>query len=145
MRLTTFSDYAIRVLIFLAAKEEENTTIQEIADSYGISKNHLMKVVQELHQKGYVHATRGKKGGLRLKLPPQEINIGTLIRDVEKDLMLVECFSSNNSCVVTPVCGLKPIFAKALDAFFEALDDYTLADVLPGNRKKHLLQILHIE
>lgn len=145
MRLTTFTDYAIRVLLYVAVKGEEKATIGEIAQSYGISKNHLMKVVQELHHRNYLLATRGKNGGLNLRVPPHEINIGRLVRELEKENVMAECFGTGNDCVITPVCGLKSIFANALEAFFETLDAYTLADILPPpRRRQQLLDILDI-
>lgn len=144
MRLTTFTDYAIRVLIFVATKDGGRATIQEIADSYGISRNHLMKVVQELHQKGYLLATRGKNGGLSLNRLPGEINLGALVRDVEKDLALTECFGTENRCVITPACGLKAILAGALSAFLSVLDEYTLADILTGADQGQLAELLAI-
>ncbi len=102
MHITRFTDYSLRVLMYLALNPTQQVTIQEIADSYGISKNHLMKVVQELNNKGYLQATRGKNGGLRLRGDPEAINLGTLVRATEQDLSLVECFGNNGLCVITP-------------------------------------------
>ena len=144
MRLTTFTDYSLRVLIYLAVKGEGGATIAEIAESYGISRNHLMKVVQELSQKGYLVAVRGKNGGLHMKTPPADINIGGLVRAMENDLSLAECFGSNNQCVLTPACSLPAVFHEALEAFFAVLDTYTLADILPGNRRGDLVKLLNI-
>ncbi|MCB1700850.1 MAG: Rrf2 family transcriptional regulator [Pseudomonadales bacterium] len=144
MRLTTFTDYSLRVLIYLAVKGEESATIAEIAKSYDISRNHLMKVVQELSQQGYLIALRGKNGGLRLKATPAEINIGELVRVMEKDLSLAECFGMNNHCVLTPACSLPTLFTEALEAFFAVLDGYTLEDILPGKRRRELVKILNI-
>ena len=144
MRLTTFTDYSLRVLIYLALKSKESATIAEIAQCYGISKNHLMKVVQELRQKGYVVGLRGKNGGLRLNTTPAEINIGTLVRTMENDLALAECFGRNNHCILTPACALKGVFSEALEGFFGVLDGYTLKDILPGRRRGQLAQILKI-
>lgn len=141
MRITRYTDYSLRVLIFVALKKDELSTIREIADAYGISKNHLMKVVQALNTKGYLLATRGKNGGLRLNKRPEDINIGALVRDVEQDLELVECFGGD-ACVITPACELKRILAKALDAFFETLDQYTLADLLPRANQRELIRLL---
>lgn len=145
MRLTTYTDYSLRVLVYLALKGDEKATISEIAQSYDISKNHLMKVVQELSQKQYITAMRGKNGGLYLKMPPEQINIGLLIKDLERDLALVECFGPDNRCKITPECGLKEMLADALNAFFACLETYTLADLLPTNRKKGLSKILNID
>lgn len=144
MRLTAFTDYSLRVLIYLALSGEQHTTIAQIAQSYGISKNHLMKVVQELSQKGYLIALRGKNGGLRLSRPPSDINIGELVRAMERDLAMAECFGKNNQCVLTPACYLPVLFTEALEAFFAVLDAYTLEDILPGRQRRELVKILNI-
>lgn len=133
MQLTQFTDYSIRVLLFLAVKGEARATISEIANTYGISRNHLMKVVQELSQKRYVTAIRGKNGGLLLARAPNTIVLGQLVREMEHDLGLVECFQRSNGCVITPACQLKPVLGEALAAFLAVLDRYTLADVLDGS------------
>lgn len=144
MHITRYTDYSLRVLIYLALQQERLATIQEIADSYDISKNHLMKVVHQLTLKGYIESIRGKNGGLRLHRRPDDINIGVLVRETEQDLNLVECFSSKNKCCITPVCGLKNILAEALKAFLETLDQYTLADILPERQRPQLLRLLQI-
>lgn len=144
MHITRFTDYSLRVLIYVTLKEEEVSTIREIAESYDISKNHLMKVVQSLNNKGYLIATRGKNGGVRLAGKPGDINVGHLVRDTEQYTALVECFSGGQNCVITPACELKKIFAEALEAFFETLDQYTLADLLPQGRAKHMVRLLGI-
>ena len=144
MRLTTFTDYSLRVLIYLAVNGEQNTTIAQIAKKYGISRNHLMKVVQELSQKNYLTALRGKNGGLRLNRPPSEINIGELVRAMENDFAVAECFGQYNQCVLTPACSLRAVFGEALEAFLAVLEAYTLEDILPGRRRKALAKILAI-
>lgn len=144
MRLTTFTDYSLRVLIFLAANNDQAATIAQIAETYGISRNHLMKVVHELSQKGYLIALRGKGGGLRLSRPPADINLGELVRSMESDLAIAECLGEKNQCILTPACSLRPVFGEALDAFLAVLDNYTLADIVPGERGKQLAQILTI-
>ncbi|PXX96405.1 Rrf2 family transcriptional regulator [Halomonas sp. LBP4] len=144
MHLTRFTDYSLRVLIFLAVKGEERSTIQEIAERFEVSHNHLMKVVQELSHKGYITAIRGKNGGLLLKKAPETITLGALVRDTEHDLQLVECFGDHNECLITPACRLKPILAEALKAFLDVLDQYTLADML-GPQRPELAQLLRIE
>lgn len=143
MRLTTFTDYSLRVLIYLAVRDGQHATIREIAETYGISRNHLMKVVQELSQKGYVAALRGKNGGLHLKKSPAEIRIGALVREMENDVALTECLGDNNQCILTPACGLKIVLADALQAFFATLDAYTLEDILPGQKRAELVKILN--
>ncbi|MGP4842952.1 Rrf2 family transcriptional regulator [Marinobacter sp. 1Y8] len=144
MRITRYTDYSLRVLIYLASHGEELATIQQIADSYDISKNHLMKVVHQLNIKGYIESVRGKNGGLRLRLPPEDINIGVLVRETEQDMELVECMGSANECRITPVCGLKGILAKALQSFLATLDEYTLADLVPEKHHSQLLRLLQI-
>lgn len=145
MHITRYTDYSLRVLIYLALKGEQQSTIGEIADSYNISKNHLMKVVQELNNKGYLIAQRGKNGGLRLNGEATAINVGRLVRDTEQDLALVECFNSGSGCIITPACQLKFIFAEALEAFFNVLDRYSLADLLPSQQQPELIKLLNIE
>ncbi|MDX5336021.1 MULTISPECIES: RrF2 family transcriptional regulator [Marinobacter] len=144
MHITRYTDYSLRVLIYLAEQGDRLATIQEIADSYEISKNHLMKVVHQLNKKGYIETIRGKKGGMRLHMAPNEINIGVLVRETEQDLSIVECFSSKNTCKITPVCGLKAMFAEALKAFLETLDKYTLADVIQDKHRPQLVRLLQI-
>ena len=143
MHLTRFTDYSIRVLIFLAVKGEERSTINEIAETFDISRNHLMKVVQELSQKNYVTAIRGKNGGLLLTRDPATIGLGELVREMENDMALVECFHSDNACIITPACRLQPILNDALSAFLGVLDHYTLADLL-GNQCSQLAQLMRI-
>lgn len=145
MHITRYTDYSLRVLIYLALPREDGlATIQEIATSYDISKNHLMKVVHQLTLKGYVESVRGKNGGLRLHRRPEDINIGVLVRETEQDMNLVECFSNENQCCITPVCGLKNILTEALQTFLDTLDQYTLADILPQRQKPQLLRLLQI-
>lgn len=130
MRLTTFTDYSLRVLIYLSLDEDDLTTISEIADAYNISKNHLMKVVHYLGQQGYIETLRGKSGGIRLAKKPDQINLGALVRATEVNTALVECLSPNASdCCIEPVCGLRGILQRSLRAFYSVLDEYTLADV----------------
>ncbi|TDL31317.1 Rrf2 family transcriptional regulator [Jeotgalibacillus sp. S-D1] len=132
MKLTLYTDYSLRVLIYLASKkEQERSNIQEIANAYQISKNHLMKVTHELGKMGIIETVRGRNGGIRLAKRPEEINIGAIVRKTEEDFHLVECFDpENNQCVITPVCGLKHVLHKALEAYFIVLDDYTLKDLV---------------
>ncbi|KZZ84689.1 MULTISPECIES: Rrf2 family transcriptional regulator [Bacillaceae] len=142
MRLTNYTDYSLRVLIYLAAKDQEKlSNIKEIADVYGISKNHLMKVTYELGKMGLLNTTRGRNGGIRLALDPSDINIGAVVRKTEDDFNLVECFDPvTNSCVISPVCGLKHVLNKALQSYLQILDGYTLADLVKNqNRLQDLL------
>jgi Rrf2 family nitric oxide-sensitive transcriptional repressor len=142
MRLTTYTDYSLRVLIYLAVNTAERPTIREIAERYGISRNHLMKVVQELSKRGYIAALRGKNGGLQLNQAPAEIKIGRLVRAMENEMALAECFGSNNRCILTPACALQSMLTEALNSFIATLDCYTLEDVISGQQKPELLTLL---
>jgi Rrf2 family nitric oxide-sensitive transcriptional repressor len=133
MRLTAFTDYTLRVLIYLGAHRGDVrlVTIGDIAAAYGISQNHLMKVVHHLGQEGYVRTVRGKGGGMRLARPPEQINIGDVVRGAEEDLAVVECFQpGNRKCPIVPVCLLRGGLRRAVGAFFSVLDGYTLADLV---------------
>lgn len=144
MTVTSFTDYSLRALIYLAIQKKELSTIKEIAESYNISRNHLMKVVQELSHRGYVKAIRGKNGGVKLNREPQDINIGTLVRELEQGSALVECFGDNNQCVITPACQLKRLLGEALEGFFVTLETYSLADLIRPKEKDELTKILKI-
>ena len=137
MRLTMYTDFSLRVLIYLGIKGTgELSTIQEISDLYEISKNHLTKVVHELGKMGLIETVRGRGGGIRLNVEPEDINVGELVRKTEDDFHLVECFNCEmNSCVITPVCRLKGALHEALDAYFTVLDNYTLADFVVNNEE----------
>ena len=141
MRLTVYTDYALRVLMHVGLKEPNVTTITEISESYNISRNHLMKVVHQLGILGYLENVRGKGGGVRLAQPPGQINIGAVIRQVENDMALVQCFDTRTPrCRIEPACVLKPILGEALGAFFSVVDRYTLEDLIaPQRRLKRLL------
>lgn len=143
MRLTQHSDYSLRVLMYLAAKPERLATIQEIAAAYGISENHLMKVVHRLAQNGFVDTVRGRGGGLRLKGLADDIRLGAVVRAVEEDFRLVECFGEDDTCRITDVCRLKRVLNQALGAFLTSLDSWTLADLV--QRPKALIDALAIE
>lgn len=131
MRLTTYTDYTLRVLMYLGLHQERSATIREIADAYGISKNHLMKVVHHLGMAGLVETVRGRNGGLKLKMPPEEINLGRVIRSSEPDFFIAECFDpERNRCVLSPACALQGVLHDATRAFLEVLDQNTLAGLL---------------
>lgn len=133
MRLTQWTDYTLRVLMYCAAAQERPAavTITEVAEAYGISRSHLTKIVQQLGATGLLETTRGRGGGMRLVRPPSDINLGAIVRATETDFHLVECFDPlTNQCTLTPVCGLKGILAQAMQAFMQVLDSYTLADLM---------------
>jgi Rrf2 family nitric oxide-sensitive transcriptional repressor len=146
MRLTTFSDYSLRVLMYLGVHTERLVTIGDIADAYGVSENHLMKVVHHLAQRGYIETTRGKGGGMRLARPPEKINVGEVVRGTEDNLTLVECFDRETSdCRIEPACVLKGVLARAVDAFFATLGRYTLADLLVAKPRLARMLVLSDE
>lgn len=140
MKLTRYTDYALRVLMYLGTRPDQPATMTEIAECYEISRNHVMKVVYELGQMGYLKTTRGKHGGIELGRKPEQINVGRLIRETEKNLEIVECFGPGNHCPITSACILKKALSQALNAFFEVLDQYTLADLIePRSQLQKLL------
>lgn len=131
MRLTVHTDYAFRVLMYLGTHGDRLCTIQEIAESFEISKNHLMKVVQSLGAAGFVETVRGRGGGLRLAMAPEQIQLGAVVRSAEEDFRLVECFATETDrCVISQACRLKKILAEAMRAFLATLDDYALSDLI---------------
>ena len=130
MRLTYLTDYSLRVLMYVSAVPQRLVTIQEIAQGYGISENHLMKVVHGLAQHGFIETVRGRGGGLRLARPASDITVGAVVRAVEDDFALVECFRTDNTCRITPVCRLRGALQDALSAYFDVLDNRTLAELV---------------
>jgi Rrf2 family nitric oxide-sensitive transcriptional repressor len=131
MQLTAYTDYALRVLIFLAVHEDRLVTIAEMAKAYDISKNHLMKIVHQLGQEGFLETVRGRGGGLKLGLPPERVKLGDIVRRTEPHFHVVECFHQpTNRCPISPACGLASVLAEARDAFLAVLDRYTLADIV---------------
>jgi len=130
MRLTHFSDYALRVLMYAAVRGENLITIEETAELYGISRAHLMKVANQLTRAGYLKAIRGRSGGLALAKRPDAISLGDVLRATEPDFALVECFTADNRCLITPRCRLRGALHEALAAFVGTLDGYTLADLI---------------
>lgn len=131
MRLTDYTDYSLRTLMYLGTHRDNLVTIQDIADAYGISKSHLMKVVHQLGLAGLVETIRGRSGGLRLGKEPEEINIGDVVRRTEPDFMMVECFSrETNECILSPSCELQDVLRRATNAYLDVLSGVTLADLL---------------
>jgi Rrf2 family transcriptional regulator, nitric oxide-sensitive transcriptional repressor len=137
MRLTLYTDYSLRVLLYLASREDKVTTISGLADFYKISRNHLVKVVHNLGLKGYILTTRGRHGGIKLARPAKEIQIGEVVRSTEPDFDLLECFNpATDRCVITRSCSLKSVLFNAQTNFLGVLDQYTLADISKTSRKE---------
>lgn len=135
MRLSVQTDYSLRTLMFLAARDGHHS-ITEIASQYGISRNHLMKVAQRLVANGYVESLLGRHGGLRLAKPANELNVGSIVRTLEDTGNFVECFNpATNNCVVTPVCGLRHVLGEGMEVFLQHLDKFTVADLV-GDRAR---------
>lgn len=131
MRLTDFSDYSLRLLMYAASQPDRLVTIEETAQLYGISRAHLMKVANQMTRAGFLKAVRGRAGGLALAHPPEAIVLGDVLRATEPDFALVECFRENgNQCLILPRCRLRGVLREALGAFTDTLDRYTLADLL---------------
>ncbi|MBK8163895.1 MAG: Rrf2 family transcriptional regulator [Gammaproteobacteria bacterium] len=136
MQLTLYTDYSLRVLIYLGLRRDRLSTVSEIAQGYGISRNHLVKVVHNLSTLDFIHSIRGKGGGLSLARAPELINIGDVVRHTEANFTIVECFDGRQqNCPITQVCRLKGVLGDASDAFLAVLDGYTLADVLKNEHK----------
>lgn len=131
MRMTFHTDYALRMLVYLAMRPGRASTVSDIADAYRLSRNHLLKVALTLRKLGYVETMRGRAGGVRLARSADAINIGALVRATEEDFSLVECMQGGGGrCAITPACMLKGMFAEALEAWLAVLDKYTLADAV---------------
>jgi Rrf2 family nitric oxide-sensitive transcriptional repressor len=131
LRHTSYSDYALRLMMYLATHSERLCTIEEVASVYDISRNHLTKLAFELGKAGFIKTVRGRYGGITMARAPASITVGEVIRHTEEDFALVECFrAGKNACVITPACRLRGVLAKALAAYLAVLDEYTLADLL---------------
>ena len=142
MRLTVYTDYSLRMLMYLAVKGDGLATIAEVADAYGISKAHLTKVAHQLGLAGYVETMRGKGGGLRLAQVPERIGLGDVVRRTEPDMALVPCFEPVQApCSIAPACGLRGALYEARQAFLAVLDRYSLADLV--QRRSELRALLH--
>ena len=130
MRLTSFTDFALRLLMYAAAHEDRLVTIEEASEVYNISRAHLMKITNTLTRAGFLKAVRGRSGGLMLAKPPRKIRLGDVVRATEPDFALVECFAAGNQCLITRSCKVRSILHEGLDAFNAVLDKYTLADLM---------------
>ncbi|MCJ2050267.1 Rrf2 family transcriptional regulator [Methylobacterium sp. J-070] len=143
MRLTRYTDYTLRVLIYVGLHEPRQSSIAEIARAYGISESHLTKVVHQLGRLGLIRTIRGRGGGLRLAKPPADIVVGAVVRQTEDDLALVECFAGN-ACAITAPCQLRRALSEALGAFLAVLDRYTLADLIAGREGVEIARLLDL-
>ncbi|MEJ8826577.1 Rrf2 family transcriptional regulator [Variovorax humicola] len=129
MRLTLFTDYSLRVLLVLATRTESLVTIGDLSRAFDISNAHLMKVTHMLGKSGWVDTVRGRNGGMRLSVHPSKLMVGAIVRRLETDFALVECFAEDNRCVLTGGCELAAVLARAMQAFLDELDRYSLADL----------------
>lgn len=140
MHLTRYTDYSLRVLLYLGSNPGERVTIGQITEYFDISRNHLVKVVHNLGQLGFIHTIRGKSGGMTLAMQPKEINLAHIIRKIEPHMNLLECFDDQtNTCPITMQCGLKSILFQARRGFMDVLNDYTLEDLLPREDQPYKL------
>ena len=142
MQLTLHADYALRVLLYLGSHPDRVVSTQEISKGYGISKHHLVRVVQRLNEAGYVNITAGRHGGVALARGPEDIRIGDVVRSTETNLAIVECFDmKTNACVIASVCHLKGVLQDALRGFLSVLDRYTLEDLMGQGRAQRLAAV----
>lgn len=144
MNLTSYSDYALRIFLYLGARPDHPpVTIQEISEAFGISQHHIGKVAYDLSKAGYLETVRGRSGGVRLAKAPEDINLGSVLRITEGNFHLVECFNEPfSACRIEPACRLKHVLKEALDAYLHVMDSYTLADVLTNAESlRRLLKI----
>lgn len=131
MQLTIFTDYGLRTLIYVAADPERRCSVREVAEHYGISRNHLVKVVHHLALRGYLDSSKGKGGGIQLAKAPETLRIGDVVRDLEPNMQMAECFNrETNSCRISSNCQLKHYLMEATNAFIATLNRYTLADAV---------------
>ena len=144
MRLTQHTDYGLRLLMYVALKNGQRCTIREAAESFAISRNHLMKIASLLQHHGVLNATRGKGGGLQLAKPANSLRLGDLVQTLEPDMALAECLGENNQCVVTSQCLLIGVLSDALQEFLRILNQYTLEDIC-APKQRELRRLLRIE
>jgi len=144
MRLTQFTDYSLRVLIYLGLHTDKRVTIDELTQAYGVSRHHLRSVVHKLATLGYIASTQGKGGGLTLALPADEINLRNIVESTENDFYIVECFNPDgNACPIEPLCILKQALSEASLRFLDALESYTIEDLIK-NKKGQLRRLLEV-
>lgn len=144
MKLTAFTDYSLRVLIYLAAQPQKRATIAEIAIAFDVSENHLTKVVHLLGKNGWLANVRGKGGGLELAMPPELVGVGAVVRQTEGKAVVAECFSAeSNHCSITRICRLRGVLGEAVEAFYAVLDHYSLADLVEN--RQSLAKVLFID
>jgi Rrf2 family nitric oxide-sensitive transcriptional repressor len=143
MHLTLHTDYGLRVLLYLAHYPDRRVNTREVSAAFGISKNHLVRVVQTLAENNFVTTTIGRGGGIALAKQPDQIRVSEVVRALEPNLHMVECFNlESNTCPIVPVCGLKAPLRKALDAFLGTLDKYTLADIVQTKSANRFTKLL---
>lgn len=143
MRLSLFSDYSLRVLMFGALKDGAPFSLSEVAGAYDISRNHVVKVVNHLSKLGYLETKRGRNGGIALGMKPEDIHIGMLVRRTENSPVIVECFDAKtNTCPMNGMCSLKGILGEAMQAFYAKLDQHTLKDLVSGTHRKRMIATL---
>ena len=146
MELTLHADYSLRVLLYLTEHRDRPVSTQEISEAYGISRNHLVRVVQTLQAHSFIKASVGRAGGLSLARPPSEINIGQVVRKTEPNFRIVECFQpETNTCRIAPICKLRGVLNESLNAFWHVLDGWTLADLAPTKGIAPLSNFLAIQ
>lgn len=134
--ITSFTDYGLRTLMYVATRSEHTTSVKEIAEHYGISRNHLVKVVHRLSQLGYIETTKGKGGGIKIAKDTEKLRLGDLIEQLEPNMNTVECFAKTNTCRITGSCQLKHYLFEATQNFINTMNKYTLADTV---QNKNLL------
>ena len=142
MQLTLHSEYALRVLLYLGSRHGESVSTREISSTFGISKHHLVRVIQTLGDANYLHVVPGRGGGVSLAMEPSLIRLGDVVRRAEPTFRIAECFDAErNTCVIARVCSLKPVLNEALNSFLATLDRYTLADLLAGGAQRKLSRV----
>jgi Rrf2 family transcriptional regulator, nitric oxide-sensitive transcriptional repressor len=141
MKLTQFTDYSLRALMYLATNPDSLSTAKEISSAFDISYHHMVKVVHALSKHGYIKTRKGKGGGILLARPAEEINLGDLLSTLEPDLDIVECFSTNSTCIITPACKLKHVLDDARKAFVDELKKHSLANIT--SNKHELIALIH--